>query len=236
VAIRYYSALRRLGLNVDVVGPDTDLSAYRLVVLPQSLHLTDALAAQLQRHGGVIVAGPRTGSKTADLAIAAPLPPGPLRSRLPVRVRAVESMRPGRAYAVQTDAGVTVGQSLQWRDLVDLDPTPQGQEVQVRERCEDGWPARVTLGRTDLHATLVNEDLLLRWMDDAAQRAGLETVAISAQAPGLRLRRRGGLQFATNHGPGDAKLPVPPGVPLVLGSATLPPGGVAAWGCLFPTP
>ncbi len=229
VAIRYYSALRRLGLNVDVVGPDADLSAYALVVLPQSLHVCDRLAARLQDCRGVIVAGPRTGSKTADLAIATPLPPGPLREHLPVRVRAVESMRPGRAYAVRTDAGVTVGRSQQWRDLIDLDPTPQGQEVQVLERCEDGWPARVTLGRIDLHATLVNEDLLLQWMQDAAHRAGLQTVAISAHTPGLRLRRRGALQFATNHGPGDAKVPVPVGVPLVLGSATLPPGGVAAW-------
>lgn len=229
VAIRYYSALRQLGLNVDVIGPDADLSAYRLVVLPQSLHVSDALAQRLQQHSGVIVAGPRTGSKTADLAIATPLPPGPLRALLPVRVRAVESMRPGRHYAVQAEAGSPLGQASQWRDLLDLDTSPEGQDVQVRERCEDGWPARVSAGRVDLHAALVDPALLQAWLDDAARRAGLSTVAISAQKPGLRLRRRGALQFAINHGPADAQVPVPTGVPLLLGSATLPPGGVAAW-------
>ncbi len=229
VAIRYYSALRQLGLNVDVIGPDADLSAYRLVVLPQSLHVSDALAQRLQQHSGVIVAGPRTGSKTADLAIATPLPPGPLRALLPVRVRAVESMRPGRHYAVQAEAGSPLGHASQWRDLLDLDASPEGQDVQVRERCEDGWPARVSAGRVDLHAALVDPALLQAWLDDAARRAGLSTVAISAQKPGLRLRRRGALQFAINHGPADAQVPVPTGVPLLLGSATLPPGGVAAW-------
>ncbi|ALV07146.1 beta-galactosidase [Roseateles depolymerans] len=229
VAIRYYSALRRLGLNVDVVGPDTDLTGYRLVVLPQALHVSDALAGRLAQHAGVIVAGPRTGSKTADLAIAAPLPPGPLRTLLPVRVRAVESMRPGRRYAVQAESGAALGHATQWRDLLDLDTSPQGQDVQVRERCEDGWPARVSAGRVDLHAALVDEPLLQAWLDDAARRGGLSPVAISAQTPGLRLRRRGAVQFAINHGPADANVPLPTGVPLLLGSATLPPGGVAAW-------
>lgn len=241
VAIRYYSALRRLGLNIDVVGPEADLTAYRLIVLPQSLHVSDALAGRLAQHGGVIVAGPRAGSKTADLAIATPLPPGPLRALLPVRVRAVESMRPGRHYAVRAEAGpearpevgpeagLVLGHATQWRDLLDLDTTPHGQDVQVRERCEDGWPARVSAGRVDLHAALVDEALLQAWLEDAARRGGLSPSAISAQTPGLRLRRRGAVQFAINHGPGDANVPLPAGVPLVLGSATLPPGGVAAW-------
>lgn len=249
VAIRYYSALRRLGLNIDVVGPQADLTAYRLIVLPQALHVSNGLADRLAQHGGVIVAGPRTGSKTADLAIAAPLPPGPLRALLPVRVRAVESMRPGRQYAVRAEVGPGMGQgvdlamvkgtdkemapvlghAVQWRDLLDLDTTPHGQDIQVRERCEDGWPARVSAGRVDLHAALVDEALLQSWLEDAARRSGLSPLAISAQAPGLRLRRRGALQFAINHGPGEANVPLPSGVPLVLGSATLPPGGVAAW-------
>jgi beta-galactosidase len=229
VAIRYYSALRQLGLNVDVVGPETDLCAYALVVVPQALHVSEPLVERLEAHRGVIVAGPRTGSKTERLTISEPLPPGPLRRWMPVRVRAVESMRPGRRYAVQTGDGHTCGQASQWRDLVELETSAEGMEVQVRERCEDGWPARLTHGRVDLHAMLVDDRLLLTWLQDAAQRAGLHSMAISAQAPGLRLRRRGALQFAINHGPGDATVPLPSGVALLLGNATLPPGGVAAW-------
>ncbi|WP_435532062.1 beta-galactosidase [Roseateles amylovorans] len=248
MAVRYYSALRRLGLDVDVVGPQDDLRAYALVVLPGVLHLPESLTRQLSGLSAVVVAGPRTGSKTDSLGIATPLPPGPLCKFLPIRVRAVESMRPGRRYAVATSlddfdyrvdvaqhngpqggpTGELVGHGQQWRDLiepeVDLPPV-----MRVHERFEDGWPARVSHGTWHYHAGLVDEALLQRWMAEAARAAGLQPVALDPNAAGLRLRRRGRWQFAINHGPQPATVPSPEGATRLLGDATLPAGGVAVW-------
>lgn len=217
VLLRYYSALRRLGLDVDIVGPHQDLSAYALVLLPSLLCVPEALLQQLATLSAVVVAGPRCGSKTESLSITQPLPPGPLGPWLPMRVRAVESMRPGRHYAVDG------GQGEQWRDLIE----PQA-GVAVHARYEDGWPAWLSHGRWHSHAGLVDEALLIDWLAEAARQAGLP-VAPQALPEGLRLRRRGRWQFAINHGPAPATVPVPEGHKLLLGERLLPAGGVAAW-------
>lgn len=231
--LRYYGALRRLGLDVDVVAPDADLSAYALVLLPGLLHLPDALLARLDASPAVVVVGPRTGSKTDRLSIAEPLPPGPLRRWLPIKVRAVESMRPGRRYAIEGEAGAS-GHGVQWRDLIELDgasaeaaPGPH-----ILARFEDGWPACLRHGRWQVHAGLVDDALLQHWLAQAARQAGLQPLppgTLEAQSPGLRLRRRGQWQFAFNHGPQAAAVPLPSGATLVLGESLLPAGGVAAW-------
>jgi beta-galactosidase len=46
---------------------------------------------------------------------------------------------------------------------------------------------------------------------------------------GLRLRRRGRLQFAFHSGPGRVTVPAPAGATWVLGSRDMGPADVAAW-------
>ena len=58
-----YKGLRRLGLNVDILPPDTaDLSAYRLVIAPGLFTLSDPLKAAFAAHKGTSVFGPRANS------------------------------------------------------------------------------------------------------------------------------------------------------------------------------
>lgn len=217
-AFAYYAALRRLGLDVDIVGPATDLAPYALVLLPTLLQVPDALLAQLPTLGAVVVCGPRAGSKTATLAIAEPLPPGPLRAWLPLQVNGVESLRPGRTVALPEG-----GHVRQWRDLVDPGAVP------VRCADADGWPAWLQHGRWHLHAARVDDATLERWLADAARQAGLAPLPPGVLPTGLRLRRRGDWQFAIHRGPGVARVPAPEGTRFVLGGRELPPGGVAAW-------
>ena len=71
-----YRALRRAGLSVDILPPDTaDLSPYRLVLAPGLATLSDSLLAALAGFGGKAILGPRTNAKTRELAIPVPLPP-----------------------------------------------------------------------------------------------------------------------------------------------------------------
>ena len=77
-AFACYSALRKLGLNIDIVAPSADLSAYPLVVVPCLPIVPDALVGALESHQGQIVIGPRTGSRDAEFGIPSDLAPGKL--------------------------------------------------------------------------------------------------------------------------------------------------------------
>jgi beta-galactosidase len=79
----YYRALTRLGVSVDLVPFDADLSEYRLVIAP-ILYLTESeivnkLEAYVAR-GGAIVFGPRSGFKTTSNLVSEHSLPGALRS------------------------------------------------------------------------------------------------------------------------------------------------------------
>jgi len=63
-------------------------------------------------------------------------------------------------------------------------------------------------------------------IEGAAQDAGLATTRLPE---GLRLRRRGRVQFAFHSGPGRAEVPAPAGATWLLGERELGPAGVAAW-------
>ena len=77
-AFEYYSALRSLGLDVDIVSAHAPLDGYRLVVVPPLPVVPNDFATRLAASGAHVVLGPRTGSKTVDLQIPPTLPPGPL--------------------------------------------------------------------------------------------------------------------------------------------------------------
>jgi beta-galactosidase len=101
----FYTALRRLGLDIDILAPDADLTGYAMVVVPT----LPILHPNLVDIKVPVLFGPRTGSKTADFAIPDTLPPGPLQARLPIRVLRVETHReePRWRETVEAGAGVT---------------------------------------------------------------------------------------------------------------------------------
>ena len=94
-AFHCYSALRRLGLNVDVVHPDAPLDGYAMAVVPCLPIVSDTLAANLAAFTGQVVIGPRTGSRDEDFAIPPNLAPGKLEGLIGGRVTLSESWRPG---------------------------------------------------------------------------------------------------------------------------------------------
>lgn len=61
---RYYNALFRAGVGVDLVDPEADLSGYKLVLVPDMVILPDARARKLSafvQQGGVLMTDLRTG-------------------------------------------------------------------------------------------------------------------------------------------------------------------------------
>ena len=95
---RYYNALFRAGVNVDIVRPGDDLSGYKLVLAPHLHVLADDVANQLVEFvsgGGVLLADCRTGVKDeTNLAYDRTLP-GLLSPALGIEIDEYESLALG---------------------------------------------------------------------------------------------------------------------------------------------
>ena len=166
----FYSALRRVGLNIDIVSPDADLSGYALVVAPTLPILTNAMADTLATLPCPVLLGPRTGSKTADFAIPPDLAPGPLQSHLPIRIVRVESRDPAHGEP-------------RWIEHVESDLTPDGSVWQHGNlRYIAAWP---------------DADLLDTIVSSMADEAEISTIALSRD---IRVRRLGDTVFTFNYG------------------------------------
>ncbi len=215
---RAYSALRGLGLDVDVLPPDADLSRHPLVVLPAALHVPQVLVDALAASGAHWVAGARSGSKTQDLHIAAPLPPGPLADALGLRVLRVESLPPG--VVENADFGGRTLSLQRWRERLEL----TGAEAEAR--YADGSPAVAIRGRARYLAGSPDVDGWRTVLARAAAEAGL----VPAPLPeGLRISRLGALAIACNFdGCPQTWRPAAPAHAL-LGGEIVPPRGVAVW-------
>ncbi|NDC58251.1 MAG: beta-galactosidase, partial [Alphaproteobacteria bacterium] len=186
LVLDWYAAVRRLGLDVDVIAPDADVSGYKLIVAPSAPFLDAAFVDRCAASGAQVLFGPRTGSKTPSVSIPSNLPPGALQSLLPIVVARVESLRPGLVEAAGPYA-VT-----RWLEHVEAGG------AQIEAATDAGHPIWLSAGRAHYLACWPCPRLL----DDALRRvagaAGLDALDLP---PDLRLRRRGALRFAVNYGP-----------------------------------
>lgn len=180
----WYRGLRRLGLNIDILSPETsDLSQWRLVLVPGLFTLSAPLRSAIPSCPGAVVFGPRAASRTPDFSIPVPLPPN--LPGLDARVTRVQSLPPGTSVALKSG-----GRFVHW--------------VEDIETCAD-----VTISRDDGRAALVGQGAvryLAGWPDDDSLVKILRDLC-AEQAIGTfdlppSLRRRGGStrQFLFNHG------------------------------------
>ena len=196
----WYRALRRLGLNIDIVSPDRhDFSDWKLVLAPGLFTLPDALARALDTCPGTVMLGPRSNSKTADFAIPRPLPPA--LPGLDARVTRVESLPPGCEIAL--DGG---GAFLHWAE--DLEGS-----AETLLRRADGLPALCRAGKWQYLAGWPADDSLRDILRALCRAQGVATVDLPE---GLRRRDAGIERFWFNHGPD----------PVTFEGRTLPPAGV----------
>jgi beta-galactosidase len=207
-AFEYYSALRQLGLNVDILPPSADLAGYKMAVIPCMPIIPHGLVERLKAFAGQIVVGPRSGSKTADFSIPANLAPGALQDLIPLRVTRVESLRPGLVESA--GSGVV---SL-WLENVEADIAPEVSTDSGRGICYRHGAIRYIAGCAD--ATLLGDI-----HECAATDAGLATIKL---ADGVRVRRDGDLLFAFNYGNEQADAPADGEI--IVGQAQMVPAGV----------
>jgi beta-galactosidase len=219
VVFQYYCALRSLGVDVDFVSAgEATLDGYRLIVAPSLAMPDEATVSALNASTGLILFGPRSGAKTQEFSISQGLPPGILRDFVPIKVVAVETLRPDCNGTI--DYKGERHESGRWRETI------EASECEVLARYEDDAPAAVRSGRSIFLATLTDDAFLKSLFVDLCAEAG---VSITPLPPTLRLRRRGDLTFAFNLAGESARAPAPEGANYIIGGADIEPYGVAVW-------
>jgi beta-galactosidase len=214
-AFEYYSALRSLGLDVDVIPVDAPLDGYKMIVVPPLPVVTAGFAGRLAASGAQVVLGPRTGSKTVNLTIPATLPPGEgIRKIMPIRVWRVESMRPNVTEKVSQR-----GEARHWRDFIE---TSDG--VQIEATFADGHPAIVRSGSVLYLASLFDETLTQDIFLNVAKSAGLNAEPLPE---GIRISRRGGLTYVFNYNATPYKIPA--AASFIVGHEEVEPQGVTIY-------
>jgi beta-galactosidase len=125
---RWYAVLRRLGLGVDVVPAGSDLSRYRVVVVPSMPVVDEDVAADLEAYveaGGTLVVGPRAGVRDPSGAVPTGRPPARLDRVLGIEVTDIAS---GEESAELH--GLVSGAFTGWfEELRTLDATPLAKYV-----------------------------------------------------------------------------------------------------------
>jgi beta-galactosidase len=220
-AFEYYSALRSLGLDVDVIPADASFDGYSMIVVPPLPVVPDDFGARLAASGAQVVLGPRTGSKTRDLRIPANLPPGALADVLPLRVWRVDSMRPNVTVPVTSDNSALKGESRHWRDLLEVPAN-----MDVLARFDDGHPAFVRHGALHYCASLFDDALTQRIFAQVAAAAHLDAAPL---ADTIRVSQRGGLKYVFNYGDTAYTIDNVRADAFVIGSSSVEPQGVAVY-------
>ena len=213
-----YRALRAMGLDIDIVGPDANLSGYAMAVLPSMPYVPPRLAAALEGFEGQLLVMPRAGSRTVSHRTPANLAPGPLAGLLGIKVTRAESFRRHSAIKIVFDG--EHGAFDRWREFV------TATEAEIVARTDDGRPALTRKRNAWYVAGWPDEKLLPLILRRVAGKAGLPTENLEA---GVRTRRRGSHRFLFNYGPEPADISGIAKSELIIGEHVLPVGGVAVW-------
>lgn len=180
-----YRALRRLGLNIDILpAGSADLAGYKLVVAPGLAAFGPGLADALKAFTGLALIGPRSNCKTHEMAIPIPLPPN--LPGMAATVTQVESLPPKADIAL---AGG--GSFIRW-----FEHTETGAELAETTRA--GLPAVIRSGNMHYITGWPDDSACQRILRSLCAQSGLQTHDLP---DGLRIRDTDTHRFVFNYAP-----------------------------------
>jgi beta-galactosidase len=213
---RVYEALRELGLSVDIIPSSGALDTYDLLVLPSQAHISAELHDRLSAYQGVLLAGPRTGSKTETYQIPENLAPGPLASLLPLTVERVDALPEHTQPAVSGRWGA--GHLKHWHEQIST-------VLPCLLKDAGGNPVLMGEGRHYYLGSCVDNGVLKSSLGKLADIAGLSTEHLPK---GIRVRERGNVIFVFNYGTNPVFY-APEKAHLLIGQQMIEAAGVAIW-------
>ena len=156
-----YRGLRRLGLSVDILSPETDDFADRkLVCIPGLYAWTEELKTAIEKSSCQILVGPRAGSRTGEFKIPAELPPN--IPGFDCRVTATETLRPSAKLEMQTEGYFKI-----WRELTET-------QEDIIEQTKDGKPALISNGNINYLTGWPDKVLLARILTQLGKASGIK--------------------------------------------------------------
>ncbi|WP_425567543.1 beta-galactosidase [Nonomuraea dietziae] len=201
--LAWYAPLHARGIAVDLAPPDRDLSAYRVVIVPNLYLCTAEQAKALASVTGELVVGPFSGVVDESDQVHDGGAPGPLRELLGVAIDEFWPLADGVTQRVR-HAGGDVGLARTWAEW----PRVVGDAVEVLARYEggdlDGLPAITRNG----HATYLS--CLLDDLRPVLDRVLHDVPALDVPL-GVEATRRENHLFLLNHTstPQQVALPQP---------------------------
>ncbi|UBV43679.1 beta-galactosidase [Deinococcus taeanensis] len=194
--VTYYMALRSLGVDVDVVHADTDLSGYAVVVAPaitlvsagRAAHWTHAVQA-----GTPLICGPRTAFRTPGGATWDDGQFGPLSDLVGARLHQYDSLRPTLTQPVTGLLGTF--DATFWAESYRLN----GAQALAHYAGGplDGQPAVIRHGRVTVIGAH-SAPLISAVLTDVLTAAG---VPVTPLPEGVRVSRRAGRVLVQNWNP-----------------------------------
>lgn len=242
----WHSVITSLGLAVDFVQAEAELSAYSLVLVPAHFTLTDAQGANLAAFadaGGTLVTGFGTGITDENLHVHLGGYLGDALRRV-LGIWIEEFAPPAGADLEATGAGEAPPVPLKgevlggaadghvWAEFVRV--TDADTLATFTDGALAGWPAVTRRasgsGSAWYVATLPEPSALRQLVEQLVADAGIEVPAPVATGEQVEFVRRGGAVFVINHGADEAEVLVD-GVDVLTGGAAsglrLPSQGVA---------
>jgi beta-galactosidase len=212
---RWHRAVTELGATADVVHPESDLSGYRLVIVPTLYLSSDATAASVDayvRGGGQVLVTYFSGIVDESDHIRLGGYPGAFRELLGVRAEEFAPLLPGST--VTLDDGSTADL---WTEVL------TAPDAEVVARYTDGpLPGTPALTRRVVGdgvawylATRLDDAATTALADRLTREAGVTRLA--GAEPGVELVRRGRYLFVLNRGQEPAKVPAQ-GLDLLTGA------------------
>ena len=221
IAMDWYRCCRELGNDVDVIGPDSGLSGYRLVLVPDMLVGQNEFVSRLLNSQAHVILGARSGSFDRMMRSPGGGAPGPFRRLIDVTVRRVESLPEWHRETVTL--GGREFYVTGWREHVESDEPAM---AHFSGGFCGGAPAVLANGRTTYLATVPRGECLRRVLAEAMTRAGLPVVPTPE---GIRVTYRGNVGFAFNFSDGPRTVPERGSQRFLIGTRTVEPAGLSIW-------
>ncbi|MDV7143903.1 beta-galactosidase [Tropicimonas sp. TH_r6] len=179
-----YRGLRKLGLSVDFLPLDANVSDHHLILAPGLFTLPESLKASLAARDGITILGPRSGTRSPEFEIPVPLPPA--LPGLDSTIALTESLPPSAPEPLAQGGAV-----LHW--LERLEGT-----AEVVEETQSGQPVLTRSGGLHYLAGWPDETAFARILTRACAELGL---AVTEMPEGLRCRDTESHRFYVNYAP-----------------------------------
>ncbi|WP_161880630.1 beta-galactosidase [Deinococcus alpinitundrae] len=198
--VTYYMALRSLGLDVDILHPDADLSGYAVVVAPALTLVTKAWAqkfAALSEGGTKLVFGPRTAFRTPGGETWAEGQFGPLSELIGAKLLQYDSLRPGLIQNVRY--GESTFAATGWAESYRLEGAKA--VASYVGGPQDGQAAVIRRGNVTVIGAH-QQELIGTVLSELLMNAGIQ---VDSLPEGVRLSRRAGRTLLQNWNPQAVK-------------------------------